>query len=213
MAGVILYPIVFLILMRASGAKLSCVFLAAIPLFISYALFIIHLRPYQIRRLIAFMHPYRDPDSTGWLYIRLTEILHAAGLWGQGFTFPAGSLPSVHGDLILAYVVYTFGWISGLAVLALAITLILRMNHVARQAKDLYGRLLVTGLTVIFAVQFIWNILMLLGLSPVFGDFNLPFISYSGSQLIIQMAAMGLVLSVYRRKDMIGVSKSCKAKS
>lgn len=206
-AGAILYAVVFLILMRASGAKLWRVFLVSMPIIGYTTLFSLLGKPYHVARITAFMHPYRDPQGAGWLYIRLTETIHAAGLWGQGFTFPAGALPEVHAELILAYVVYTFGWISGLAVLSLAITLIIRMKQVARQSKDLYGRLLVTGLAGIFAVQFFWNILMSLGLSPAFG-FSLPFISYTGSQLIIQMAAMGLVLSVYRRKDMVGTPKS-----
>ncbi|OPX91569.1 MAG: Rod shape-determining protein RodA [Pelotomaculum sp. PtaB.Bin013] len=205
MAGAILYTIVFLILMRVSGAKLSRVFLVSMPI-ISYILFFFLGHPYRLDRITVFMHPYRDPDGAGYLYTRLTETIHAAGLWGQGFTLPAGTLPEVHADSIFAYVVYTFGWITGLAVLTLAVTLIIRMNHVARQAKDLYGRLLVTGLAGIFAVQFFWNILMTLGLAPAFG-FSLPFISYTGSQLIIQMAAVGLVLSVYRRKDMVGILK------
>jgi cell division protein FtsW (lipid II flippase) len=207
-SGAVLYAAVFLLLMRASGAKLWRVFLVllvSMPL-IGYTFFALFATPYRFERFTAFMHPYRDPQGAGFLYIRLKEAIHAAGLWGQGFTLPAGMIPEVHTDFILAYVVYTFGWICGLAVLALAITLIIRMNHVAGQAGDPYGRLLVTGLAGIFAVQFFWNILMSLGLSPVF-SLSLPFISYGGSQLIIQMAAVGLVLSVYRRKDMVAATE------
>jgi len=74
------------------------------------------------------------------------------------------------------------------------------------QVKEQYGRLLVIGLTSIFTIHFFWNILMTLGFAPISG-FNLPFISYGGSQLIIQLAAMGLILSVYRRKDMVVIYK------
>ncbi|NLK51128.1 MAG: FtsW/RodA/SpoVE family cell cycle protein [Syntrophomonadaceae bacterium] len=87
----------------------------------------------------------------------------------------------------------------------LAITSISRLARVVTRSKDEYGRLVVIGIISLFSVQFLWNMAMTLGLVPL-AAFSLPFISYGGSQLIMQMAAVGLVLSVYRRKDMVGLT-------
>lgn len=198
----IIYLIVVFTLLLASGAKRTHLIVGiAGPL--ALVLGTIIQNPYRTQRLITLFNPFRDPLGSGYQQVKSLEMIRSAGLWGQGFTFPARTLPEIHTDMVFTYLVYTFGWLAGLAIIAAAVALVIRMIRLARQVKDTYARLLVTSVTSIFLVQFFWNIFMTIGLMP-FMAIGLPFISYSGSQLLIQMIAIGLMLSIYRRKDICG---------
>ncbi len=153
---------------------------------------------YRMQRLLAFLNPHSDPLGSGYIHIQLDNLLQSAGFFGQGFTF-SGMIPEVHTDFIFGYIVYTFGWLAGIVLIGLIAGFIARLISLAITIKDSYGRLLVISMAVIFSVQFIWNILMTLGLAPL-GGVSLPFISYGNTQLIINMMMIGLILSVYKRK-------------
>ncbi|MEW6624523.1 MAG: FtsW/RodA/SpoVE family cell cycle protein [Bacillota bacterium] len=75
--------------------------------------------------------------------------------------------------------------------------------------KNSYARLLISGFVVIFAIQFLWNMAMNLGLAPI-SEVGLPFISYGGSQLTINAFAKGIILSIYRRKNLSSLKSLCK---
>lgn len=199
MSSIIIYIIIVLTLLLASGAKRTHILLVATaPLVLVFGAILQH--PYRIQRLITYFNPLRDPLGSGYQQVTSLKLIRSAGLWGQGFTFPEKTLPEIHTDMIFTYLVHSFGWLAGLAIGAVALTLIVRMFRLSRQVKDSYGRLLVRSVAAIFLVQFIWNILMTMGLMPIMG-IGLPFISYGGTQLLMQMAAIGLVLSIYRRKN------------
>ncbi|RYD05768.1 hypothetical protein N752_07700 [Desulforamulus aquiferis] len=85
----------------------------------------------------------------------------------------SGNLPEFHTDLVFSYLVYTFGWVVGAVVIISALALLIIMASVAKQVKDSYGFLLVSGLTSILALHFIWNIFMTVGFAPISG-INLP---------------------------------------
>lgn len=197
----LLYALVFLIIMRVSGAKLKDIGLIFLfPLVL--ANFSVAAYPHPISRFLAFLNPRQDPQSIGYMVIQSIEAIRSAGFWGQGFNLPAGTLPRLHTDLIFTSIVYSFGWIAGLAVVVLATALFIRILRVARLVRDRYGRLLVSGLVGMLMIQFYWNILMTLGLAPLAGV-SLPLVSYGGSQIIVQLVILGLVLSIYRRKDVV----------
>ncbi|MDO7786576.1 FtsW/RodA/SpoVE family cell cycle protein [Desulforamulus aquiferis] len=195
----LIYTLVFLILLFLAGASRKLLgYFMLLPIFL-FGVALLQ-SPYQLDRLLAFMNPYQNPDGSGYIYIQSLEAIKSAGLWGQGFTF-SGNLPEFHTDLVFSYLVYTFGWVVGAVVIISALALLIIMASVAKQVKDSYGFLLVSGLTSILALHFIWNIFMTVGFAPISG-INLPFISYGGSQMVINLAIMGIVLSVYRRKNL-----------
>lgn len=199
-ATAVIYTVVFLILLSLSEVrKKQLMGIAIIPL--GLFLFTFVQNPYLLIRFFAFINPHNDPMGSGYIYTQSIEAIRSAGLWGQGFTF-SGNLPEMHTDLIFSYIVYTFGWVAGAVVIILALTLITLMKSVVNQVKDKFGKLLVTGLTSILALHFLWNILMTVGFAPISG-ISLPFFSYGGSQTITNMAIMGVVLSVYRRKNLL----------
>jgi len=200
-----LYALVFLIIMRASGAKIKDISLTIIfPLVL--AILSVVTCPHRIARLLALFNPYRDPQGIGYTVIQSIEAIRSAGFWGQGFNFPMRILPHLHTDFIFTYIVYSLGWITGLAVVVLATALLVRIFRVSKLVKDRYGQLLVSGLVGILMIQFYWNILMTMGLAPL-AAFSLPLVSYGGSQLVIQMMTLGLVLSIYRRKEVVVITK------
>lgn len=123
-----------------------------------------------------------------------------AGLWGKGLTFDGRMLPEIHTDFMFTYIVYTFGWIAGVLLAALVVLFLVRISIIAFHVKSSYGKLLIGVLVAVFAVQFVWNILMNLSLAPIAGV-SLPFISYGNSQFIIDMAAIGLISNIYKQRN------------
>lgn len=194
-----IYSASFMVLLAVSGVRLKYV-LSFIASGIGMFLFSILTGPaYRLERFLVFLNPEKDALGAGYIYVQIKKILHSAGLLGQGFTFNPQTLPEIHTDFILTYIVYTFGWAAGILLILLIGAFVIRLTGIARMVKDNYGKLLASGFASIFAVQFLWNILMVLGLAPL-GGVGLPFISYGGSQFLINMAAAGLILSIYRRK-------------
>lgn len=191
------YCVAVLVLMVMSGIKLKHI------LFIigsGSGLLLLTAHPYRMKRLLIFLNPHKDPQGVGWINIQLNRATHAAGLFGQGFNFSPGTIPEVHTDFIFTYIVYTFGWLAGIVLAALIVAFLVRVTRTAMVTKNSYGKLLVSGFTAIFSVQFIWNILMNLSLAPISGV-GLPFISFGGSQFVISMAAIGIVSNVYRWRN------------
>jgi cell division protein FtsW (lipid II flippase) len=181
--------LVFLMLMQMSGAGKRITLTAG---FSALSISIIASR----------LQPERNPSVEGWIYVRISEIIHEAGWWGHGLSLPENTLPAIHTDLVLAYVIYTFGWLAGLALILIVSALAIRMFVTSTKIKDLHGRLTVFGLAAIFAVQITWNGLMIMGLAPIYG-MGVPFFSYGGTQYLINLVAVGLALTIFRRKDII----------
>lgn len=116
----------------------------------------------------------------------------------QGITLPGKTIPGIHTDFIFSYLVNTLGWLAGLVIICLGLAMI----NISQQVKDQFGRMNIVGLTTIFVVQFFCSILTSMGLTSI-APMDLPFISYGGSKTIINLATIGLTLSIYRRKNLV----------
>ncbi len=199
-SSVIMYAVLFFVLMIVSGAgwKRASLFGSGLVLLPSYLMF---SEPYRMERVLAFLNPYNDPQGAGWIYIQALKAIHSAGMWGQGFTFPAKMMPEIDSNFIFTYIIYTFGVIAALLFVFFALLFVGRLILAARQIKDTYGSLLGTGIATLISIQFIWNILMATGKAPLC-SIGLPFVSYGIGSFMIQMLALGMVLSAYRRKDL-----------
>lgn len=197
-AGVI-YSITCITLMTVSGAgrKYSLLLTGLVSAIIMLPII---STPYVLQRLISFIHPEKDPSGSGWLNMQLSQLISDTGLFGQGLTQNPKSIPDLHTDFIFSYITFSFGWIAGGILAALVVVFIIRMTRIATAVKDHYARLLISGFAAIFAVQFLWNIFMNLGFAPLSGV-GLPFISYGGSQLVFNAAAIGVISSIYRRRN------------
>lgn len=195
----LLYFIAVITLMVMSKARVYQILLSVIcPVtsLITYTLLI----PYRTGRALVFFNPLRDIKGNGWIYLQIKKAIASAGLFGNGFTLKSSSLPELHTDFVFTYIVHSFGWIIAAIVIALIVVFLLKLMNIAKITKNSYGKLLVSVFIAILTTEFLLNLGMSFGISPMVG-ISLPFISFGGSQLVINMITVGLILSVYRRKD------------
>jgi len=193
------YLIACAVLMVVSGLKPKYIPLAAGSGF-GLFLFAGITQPYRISRLLAFFNVGQDPQGAGWIYLQLNKLTKSAGFFGQGFNFDPKSIPEIHTDFVFTYIMYTFGWITGIILAVLVLTFLIRLAYIAMTVKNSYGKLLLSGFVAVFAVQFFWNILMNLNLAPVTGV-GLPFISYGGSQFVLSMLVIGIITNIYKWRN------------
>ena len=134
------------------------------------------------------------------------NLLDIAELWGKSISKPDAAPTEFHTGFVFFYLVKQFGLLLGAGTIAIGCAITLVLVRAVRQIKDQYGRMVVAGLTAFFAVNFYWHVLMSLGLVP-FASVNLPFVSFGGSQTIVNLAATGAILSIYKRKNLITLNR------
>lgn len=156
---------------------------------------------YIHRRLFSFLNPNGDE---GYMTMRSVETIQSGGFWGQGIGITANDirLPMLNSEMLFSYLVHSLGWVFGAAVVAIIILFLARIIRVGLTLKDTYGKRLTLGLATVFGVKSVWNIMMSLGWLPIVG-IQLPLINWS-LITIVEFMAIGLLLSVYRRRDMVG---------
>ena len=198
-ASSIIYTVAAITLMIISGIRIKNIMISIASIGVIITLMLIS-HPYRIDRLLTFMEPSKDPDGAGWIYNQLNKIINSSKLLGNGQEFNFAMLPDVHTDFILTYIIYSFGFIACIALVTLVLGFILRIGFIAKKTKDNYGKLLVGGLCALFAVQFIFNILMNFTLTPAL-SIGLPFISYSGSSVVINIISISIITSVCKWRN------------
>ncbi|USB32238.1 FtsW/RodA/SpoVE family cell cycle protein [Paenibacillus sp. YPG26] len=130
------------------------------------------------------------------------EAVHSAGWWGRGLGAPLKELRFLQSDSIVTYLLYSFGWFAGIVIAVATIMLIHRMLAAYKRVDDQYGKSLVLIIMIMLGARLLYGLVMATGYVPILGV-SFPFVGYGGSHLLIEFAAIGLLLSVYRRKDLI----------
>ena len=204
---VFIYSVMVFIMMwwsRFVFKKLLAVTISSFIILFTFVVFVWNTtRDYQKERLIAFLNPEAFADTSGYMYIRIKDLLNQAGWFGQfGKT---EFIPSGHTDFVLVSIAFQYGWIVAFILFVTLLFLIVRMIRVSTMVKDPFGKMLIVGGVSLFTVQFIYNIGMLIGFLPMLG-ISLPFISYGLMPTLLNSIIVGVVLSVYRRKDIINVT-------
>jgi cell division protein FtsW (lipid II flippase) len=202
-AAVLQYAVSYVLLLCFSRCGLKWV----IPHTVSsiFVLVVFLFSAYGGDRLTAFLFPYKDQNGAGYNYVQIDEAIRSAGWWGHGFASVTERLPFIHSDNVFTYIIYSLGWFAGALVLFTVVIFLLQLAKAALSVQDSYGKMLIFGLGAMFAVKFTWSIGMSLGLLPI-SAVPLPFISYGGSGILAQLAALGIIYSVYRQKDMVRAS-------
>jgi rod shape determining protein RodA len=166
----------------------------------------IPLEDYQLLRLIVFTDPSMDPLDSGYQIIQSKIAIGSGRLFGKGLFLGTQNklafLPFRHTDFIFSVLGEELGFIGGISLLIAYIIIILRGLRIASAAKDLTGTLMATGVVSMIAFHVIVNVGMTLGLMPVTG-LPLPFASYGGSSLIMNMIGIGLLLAIHSRRHKI----------
>jgi cell division protein FtsW (lipid II flippase) len=166
-------------------------------------LFLTTTQPYQKVRLLGFLNPEKFADSSGYMYLRLKAAFSQAGWFGQ--FGKEEFIPSAHTDFVFANITFQFGWVLAIILFTVLALLMARMILVVSKVKDPFGKMLIAGGVTLFTVQFLYNVGMMLGFLPLIG-ISLPFISYGLMPTLLNSIVVGIVLSVYRRKDLIGAA-------
>lgn len=156
--------------------------------------------PYQKARLLSFMDPWADPQGKGFHLIQSLIAIGSGGPVGNGYGQSVQKLfylPEQHTDFIFAVFSEEFGLIGGLILLTLFVLLAQRGLSIACKVPTPFLKLLATGLTSMVSLQAFVNLGVVTGTIPTTG-ITLPFISFGSSSLIVNLAAMGLLLNVSR---------------
>ncbi|MBQ4815214.1 FtsW/RodA/SpoVE family cell cycle protein [Bacillus pumilus] len=119
----------------------------------------------------------------------------------NGLQIIPSAMSEVHTDWMFTYVIFSFGWLAGVVVLMLFVIFIYRIFHTTKRVKMAYGKMLMTGFAAVFATKLILSIATNFGLLP-FSGLSMPFMSYGGSHILLELMAVGLILSIYRRRKM-----------
>lgn len=163
---------------------------------------------YQFSRLNAFLsRGAADPSGIGYQHVMADAWLAASNWFGEASTTINGfgvaeALPAATTDFVLVNVIATLGWVVGITLVLSIALFILRMIIITKKIKNTYGFYLALAACSLLAAQFIINILMNFNFFPLAG-IGLPFVSYGGSGYIVNMALVGIILSVWRRNNLI----------
>ena len=156
---------------------------------------------YNTSRITYWLDPWKDAQGKGYQLAQSLLTIGSGGLLGVGLGKSRQKflyLPEEHNDFIFAIVCEELGLIGATLIMLLFAALILRGFWIALHARDRFGSLMVVGITTLVGLQTFLNIGVVTGLLPTTG-ISLPFFSYGGTALSIQLAEMGIVLSVSRQ--------------
>lgn len=159
---------------------------------------------YQFDRIVAFVYPELDPTDTGYQVIQSKTAIGSGLLYGRGLykgvQNQLGYLPTKETDFIFAVIGEELGFMGGIFLLILYAILLYRLIHIAKQTTNMFGSLIVTGITSMLFFHIFENIGMTMGLLPVTG-IPLPFISYGGTFMLVNMVCIGLSLGVGMKRN------------
>jgi cell division protein FtsW len=153
---------------------------------------------YRRRRILAFLNPWEDPLGDGFQIIQSLIAVGTGGVWGKGVMNGVQKLfylPEPHTDFIYSVIAEELGLVGATAVLLCFCVIAWRGLRTALRAPDSFGAFLALGLTTMIALQALVNISVVLSLMPTKG-IPLPFVSFGGSSLLINLVGMGILLNV-----------------
>jgi cell division protein FtsW len=156
---------------------------------------------YKRARILAFMNPWKDPENTGFHIVQSLLALGSGGIFGVGLGASRQKffyLPEAHTDFIFAVIGEELGLLGTLAVLALFAAFAIRAFTIAQRTTDRFGFFIICGCTMLIVIQAFINIGVVTSSWPVTGV-PLPFISFGGTSLIVNLIAAALVMNVARR--------------
>ena len=177
----------------AAGAAAAVVFVLIYITFMGYA----------GDRVTAWLHPEKDPGDTGYQILQSLYAIGSGGMFGLGLGKSRQKylyLPFQYNDYIFAVICEELGLVGAILIIALFSAMILRGYWIALRASDRFSTVLAAGLVTLIAVQTVLNLGVVTNLLPSTG-IALPFFSYGGTALAVNLGEMGVVLSVSRQRN------------
>lgn len=164
------------------------------------ALGLIMLEPYRRARLLTFLHPTHVTSDASYHIDNISIALGSGGWFGLGFGQSAQKrlfLPEPHTDSIFAIITEELGFVIAMLVIAAFVFVVYRGYRIAARSRDPFAKLLAVGIVSWLAFQAFINLASMLGIVPLVGV-PLPFISYGGTNLLISLTAVGILLNISR---------------
>lgn len=161
------------------------------------------LKDYQRERIMTFVNPDSDPLGSGYHVIQSIIAIGSGGLTGKGFLKGTQTqlrfLPERHTDFVFSVFAEEWGFLGGMVLLILFMSLILWGLKIALHARDYNGTLIALGVAALIFWEVFINIGMVLGIMPIVG-IPLPFLSYGGSSMVVLMTCVGLLMNISMRR-------------
>ncbi|MBZ4220209.1 MAG: rod shape-determining protein RodA [Chlorobium sp.] len=167
------------------------------------------LKPHQLKRIQTFIDPMTDPRGAGYNALQAKIAISSGGFWGKGFLEGTQTqlrfIPAQWTDFIFCVIAEELGFVGASILIALYLTLILRIIWAIFSINNKFVELTLGGFVSLLFVHVFVNVGMTLGIVPVIGV-PLPFVSYGGSSLVGNMIMVGLAMNFYRNKRSLGYS-------
>ena len=202
LSAIMLMGMVAVVMMFVAGTSprwLLAGFAAAVVFVIVYISFM----GYAGDRVTAWLHPELDPGDTGYQILQSLYAIGSGGVFGLGLGKSRQKylyLPFQYNDYIFAIICEELGLVGALLIAALFAALILRGYWIALHARDRFSTVLCAGLVTLIAVQTVLNLGVVTNLLPSTG-IALPFFSYGGTALAVNLGEMGIVLGISRYRN------------
>jgi rod shape determining protein RodA len=168
------------------------------------------LHPYQKQRILTFVHPLTDIHGTGYNAYQSTVAVGSGQIFGKGIGYGTQSklrfLPEYQTDFIFAAFAEEWGFVGVVIALGLFSILIIRILMIAAHGADNFDTLVAAGVAIYFIAQSIVHIGMNMGLLPITGT-TMPFMSYGGSHLLTEFAALGVLMGLRKHARPVGRAK------
>ncbi|MCM8789392.1 MAG: rod shape-determining protein RodA [Candidatus Omnitrophica bacterium] len=196
-----LLVIIFFTMAYLAGAQRKHIlFLIIIGILVSPFLWM-GLKDYQKQRISIFLNPWKDPLGKGYNILQSKITIGSGGIIGKGFLKGTQTklafLPEFHTDFIFCLLAEEFGLVGVLVLLFLYYIFLTQMLKITITTQDPFGRLIGTGIMVMFLTQIFVNIGMACGILPVAG-IPLPFLSYGGSALIVYFICVATIYNLWK---------------
>ncbi len=158
---------------------------------------------YRWARIATFLDPWQDPQGAGFQLTQSQIAFGSGGLWGVGLGHSIQKLfylPAAHTDFVLSIIGEEMGFLGAFTVISLFGAFMWQGARIAKRVKDPFGYYLACGIVTILGLQAVINVGVTIGALPTKG-LPLPFISYGGSALVVNMMLIGLLLNISRIED------------
>ena len=202
LSAIMLMGMVAVVMMFVAGTRMKWL-LAGAAAAVVFVVIYISFMGYAGDRVTAWLHPELDPGDTGYQILQSLYAIGSGGLFGLGWGKSRQKylyLPFQYNDYIFAICCEELGLIGALGIAALFAILIIRGYWIALRASDRFSTVLAAGLVTLIAVQTILNLGVVTNLLPSTG-IALPFFSYGGTALAVNLGEMGIVLSISRQRS------------
>jgi len=206
MSGLLVLSVAALSVMFTSGIKLNPKTIITIILIVALGVAaFITADKFRLQRIFSFMNPEQDILDGNWQPAQSLYAIGSGGLFGLGLGQSRQKylwLPEAQNDFIFSILAEELGFVGAVFVIILFTLFIIRGYRISMTCKDFYGSMIAAGITSVFAVQILINIAVVTCTIPVTG-MPLPFFSYGGTSLFINLCSMGILLNISKNCDKV----------